>query len=316
MVRRILVSFIIGAMLAYISAPLVERIESRLPLPRVAAVGIFFAITLLPLAVIGLIVAPTLVQETAGLVARSRTLLTNVIIQLLGGEEVNLLGNDVEADMIASQIIDSLGAFLGQPGEAIHVVALVLEIILDIVLSLVMMFYFLVDRERFGRALLLLFPEHVRPDVQKAAGKVHIALGHYLRGLLFLVVLMSTVTWVGMTFLFHLPFSLAIAIATGFLETIPLLGPILAGAIAATVGLEYGGVSMAIWIIVYYYIVRQAEDQFVAPYVLGRAVQLHPVLAIFAVLAGGTLAGVLGMILAIPVAATVRVVMDHWQLLD
>ncbi|MBI4317603.1 MAG: AI-2E family transporter [Chloroflexi bacterium] len=315
-VRRILVPFVIAGVLAYILSPIVSRMEKRLPLPRLAVVSLFFALTLLPLGAIAVVLAPTFIQETVGLFTRAPDILTSIMVQLFGAERVNILGQEVAASEIAGQILGSLTGFLGQPTEAIHIATVAVELILNAVLSIVLLFYFLADRDRLGEALLLLLPEHWRPDAREMAEQIHVVLGRYLQGVLFLVALMSAVTWVGLTFLFRLPFALPIAIATGFLEVIPLFGPIAAGAIAATVGLEHGGVSLAIWVIAFYYVVRQTEDQLVAPYVLGRAVELHPVVAIFAVLAGGLLAGILGMMLAIPIAATVKVVMDYWQLLD
>lgn len=315
-VRGILVPFIIAAVLAYAFSPIIGQMERRSRLPRLAVVTLFFVLTLLPLALIVTALAPRLLEETARLAARVPHILTAIMVQLLGGEAVEILGQEVQAQEIASQILASLRDFLGQPTEAIHVAMATLQLILNTVLSLVLLFYFLVGYERFADAGLLLLPQHVRPGAREAAEKIHVVLGHYLRGLLFLILLMSVVTWLGLTLLFRLPFALPIAIATGFLEIIPLFGPITAGAIAAIVGLEHGGVPLAAWIIVFYYVVRQIEDQLVAPFVLGRAVELHPVIAIFAVLSGGLLAGILGMILAIPAAAAIKVVMDYWQLRD
>ncbi len=315
-VRAILVPFVVGGVLAYISSPIIDRVERRLPLPRVAVVGLFFVLVFVPLAVIGIVLAPAFLRETSGLLARAPDILTSIVGQVLGGEPVEVLGRVVVARDIAGLMLGALSGFFGQPSEAIHVATAALRFVLYAVLSLVLLFYFLVDRERFFKAVLLLLPEHLRGGVQETAEKIHAALGRYLQGLLALVVLMSVVTWLGLYFLFHLPYALPIAIATGFLEIIPLVGPIAAGAIATIVGLEHGGVSLAVWIAVFYYVVRQAEDQVVAPFVLGKAVELHPVVAIFAVLAGGVLAGVLGMMLAIPAAAAVKVIIDHWHLHD
>jgi predicted PurR-regulated permease PerM len=92
---------------------------------------------------------------------------------------------------------------------------------------------------------------------------------------------------------------------------IPLIGPVLAGTIAAIVGLVHGGTGEMFGIIVAYIVLRQIEDQFVMPIVVGRAVHLHPLVPIFAVLTGGAIAGILGAILAVPTAAAVRVTLDY-----
>src|ERR671931_345742 len=108
----------------------------------------------------------------------------------------------------------------------------------------------------------------------------------------------ASVTFLVLHFIFHLRFALPIAIATGFLEVIPVIGPISAGAIACVVALGQDGVTQALWVALAYLILRQLEDQLIMPQVVGRVVHLHPLVTICAVLAGGAVAGVLGMVLA------------------
>ncbi|MBV9359148.1 MAG: AI-2E family transporter, partial [Chloroflexi bacterium] len=132
-----------------------------------------------------------------------------------------------------------------------------------------------------------------------------------LRGQLILVVLMSTVTFIVLEWIFHLPYALWLGIMTGILELIPLLGPFTAGTIACAVALSQGGPTEAIGVGLTYFALRELEDQLVMPVVVGRAVHVHPLLTIFAVLTGERIAGVLGMILAVPIAAGIKVVLDY-----
>src|ERR1041385_9114060 len=122
---------------------------------------------------------------------------------------------------------------------------------------------------------------------------------------------MSLVTFGILEWGFHLPYSLWVAILTGILETIPLIGPIAAGAIACMIGLAQGGPPEAAELAIVYFVLRQVEDQLVLPLVLGRAVHVHPLVTIFAVLTGEKIGGVLGMILAVPIAAAIKVVLDY-----
>ena len=143
------------------------------------------------------------------------------------------------------------------------------------------------------------------------ASHVHVVLEQYLRGQLFLILLMSVVTYIVLSLGFHLPYALPIAIATGVLEIIPLFGPLVAGAIASVVAVVSGGLPVMIGVIVAYFVLRQVEDQLVMPFVVGRAVHLHPLVTIFAVLTGSAAAGVLGAVMAVPVTAGLRVVLDY-----
>jgi predicted PurR-regulated permease PerM len=153
-------------------------------------------------------------------------------------------------------------------------------------------------------------PEH-RDHVQWLSAEIHRVLGRYLRGQLLLIGLMSVVTFLILEWAFRLPYALWIGILTGVLEVIPLLGPITAAALACTVGFAQGGANEAATLAITYLLLRQVEDQLVMPIILGRAVHVHPLVTIFAVLAGERIAGVLGMILAVPLAAAIKVVLDY-----
>jgi predicted PurR-regulated permease PerM len=141
-------------------------------------------------------------------------------------------------------------------------------------------------------------------------------LGRYIRGQLILVVLMSTVTTIGLTIL-GVPYSVLLGVLTGILETIPFVGPITAGAIACLVALGHPNpfgwsqVAYVAVVAVMYTVLRHAEDYLVIPAIIGRAVRLHPAIVIFSLLSGGALFGLLGIVLAVPVAATMRLVLIY-----
>jgi predicted PurR-regulated permease PerM len=141
-------------------------------------------------------------------------------------------------------------------------------------------------------------------------------LGRYIRGQLILVTLMSSVTTIGLTVL-GVPYSVLLGVTTGVLETIPFVGPITAGAIACLVALghpnPFGWSQLAYVgaIAVMYTVLRHAEDYFVIPLVIGRIVRLHPALVIFSLLSGGAAFGLIGVVLAVPVAATLRLVLIY-----
>lgn len=114
-------------------------------------------------------------------------------------------------------------------------------------------------------------------------------------------------------------YALSVAVATGFLELIPLIGPWTAGAIAVTIALfqettpfGWSNPALALAVGVTYFALRQLEDAFVIPLVIGRIVHLHPLLVIFVLVIGTTLGGVLGLILAVPVAAVLKIVVSFF----
>ena len=125
-------------------------------------------------------------------------------------------------------------------------------------------------------------------------------LGKWLRGQLLLIALVAAVAYIGLGPVLHLPYALALAVLTGILEIIPLIGPLIATAIVAVDAFARGGVRLAAAVIVFYFVLRQVEDQVVMPVVIGRAVHLHPIVTIFAVLVGLSVYGVLGGLLGVP----------------
>jgi predicted PurR-regulated permease PerM len=156
-----------------------------------------------------------------------------------------------------------------------------------------------------------------RKDFIDLLDKVNLSLGGYLRGQILLVIIMSTATSIVLTIL-GVRFALVLGIITGFLELIPLIGPWIAGGLAALTAFLTGGnhfgldpTSLALLIGLIYLSLRMLEDYLVIPQLLGRLTRLHPVIVLFAVLAGGSLAGALGFILAVPVAASLRVLLEY-----
>src|SRR5262249_865643 len=200
---------------------------------------------------------------------------------------------------------------IGSPNQAIQAIPVGFELTLDLLLVVLGLVYMLIDGGRFWHWVLRFVPPEHRAHVDYVSIQIHHVLGRYLRGQLFLIVLMSTVTFIVLETIFHLPYALWIGILTGFLEIIPLIGPITAGAVACLVGFERGGGNEAAALAFTYLILRQAEDQLIMPMVVGRAVHVHPLVTIFAVLTGEKVAGVLGMILAVPIAAAIKVVLDY-----
>jgi predicted PurR-regulated permease PerM len=200
---------------------------------------------------------------------------------------------------------------LGTPSQAIQAIRVGFELTLAVMLVFLSLVYLLIDGQNFFAYVLRFVPLEHRAHVERLSAEIHRVLGRYLRGQLVLIVLMSAVTFAILEWGFRLPYALWIGILTGVLEVIPLIGPIVAGVIACTVGFSQGGPTEAAALAITYVILRQVEDQLVMPIIVGRAVHVHPLVTIFAVLTGERIAGILGMILAVPIAAAVKVVLDH-----
>jgi predicted PurR-regulated permease PerM len=309
--RGVLAPFVIAAVLAYIISPLVDELEARFRSRRIAVVAVLYVVLL---ALIGAgiwLLEVRLAQEARALRVAGPDLMEAAFVRLLGSQQIDLLGQSVDPRLLAQWTREQLNEFLGRPTDAVQLFQHAIEWVAKLLLTLIALFYFLLDGRRFGQYVQRFIPADRRHHVAEVAGAIHLVLGRFLRGQVFLIVLMSMVNYIVLEFVFGLPYALPIAIVSGILEVIPLLGPILAGAIASAVALVHGGVGEMIGVIIAYVVLRQIEDQFVMPIVVGRAVHLHPLVPIFAVLTGGSIAGILGAVLAVPAAAAVRVTLDY-----
>ncbi|MBI3965221.1 MAG: AI-2E family transporter [Chloroflexi bacterium] len=307
----VLAPFIVAGILAYVLTPLVNWIAERSRVRRTVAALFVFFLVVVAIGGTGWFIEYRLSTEMRRLRTESPSLVEAISHRLTGGEPVSIFGQELTPRELAARINAIMAETLDRPTDALNVVRAAVELAVRTVITLIALAYLLVDGHRFGMFLFRFVPADHRDRVDKIAGDIHLALGRYLRGQLLLIVIMSAVTYACLEWWFHLPYALPIAIASGFLEIIPLIGPVMAGGIAAAVGFAHGGVAEAGWLALLYLVLRQAEDHMLMPLIVGRAVHVYPLFTIFAVLTGGHLFGVLGALLAVPFAAATKIVMDY-----
>jgi predicted PurR-regulated permease PerM len=305
--RDVIGPFVVAGVIAYAFSPVVSAGTRRTGWHRGVVVGIGYAIALFLIAIAAVLVGQKLLRELADLTRGGPDALAALLRQLAGGDTIVIGGQTVSVQEIADQVEAAITRIVGSPGDALHVASEVGTFLLHAFLTIVVTFYFLLDGPRMGTFALRLLRPEVRPRAREILADVHEVLGTWLRGQMLLIVLVAAVAYVVLGPILHIPNALAIGVLTGVLEIIPLIGPIVAGGIAALAGFAHGGTGLAIVVIVVYVIIRQVEDQLVMPVVIGRAVHLHPVVTIFAVLVGLSAFGILGGLLGVPVAAALNV---------
>ncbi|HET7472470.1 MAG TPA: AI-2E family transporter [Candidatus Limnocylindrales bacterium] len=306
--RGVLGPFIVAAVVAYAFSPLVSAGIRRTGWPRVAVVGVGYVVAAIVIVIVVALLAGRIAHEIGLLASGGPDALETTLRQLLGTDRIEIGGQTILVADIAKEIqLRAVGLFT-EPGDAIHVAASVGEVGLQLILTVIVTFYFLVDGEAMMDKLVALLPIEHRGRTVDVLGRIHDILGKWLRGQILLIALVSAVAYIGLGPVLHLPYALLLALLTGVLEIIPLVGPIFATGIVAVDAFARGGAGVAAAVIVFYFVLRQVEDQVVMPVVIGRAVHLHPVVTIFAVLVGLSLYGVLGGLLGVPIAAAANVV--------
>ncbi|MGH2468018.1 MAG: AI-2E family transporter [Candidatus Limnocylindrales bacterium] len=309
--RDVLAPFVLAAALAYAFTPLVDRVVAASAWPRLAVVGAGYAAALGVLGVLVWLIAGPLLNELDLLAHDGPHALAILIRQLVGADSVVVGGMIIPVDALARAVGDVLIGSLASPGGALHAASATGQFLLDAVLVLIVTFSMLLDGARAWAFALGLVPEPERTRLRRVAARIHLVLGRWLRGTFLLVGLVALALYLVLGPLLHLPYALALAILSGVLEVIPLVGPLVAAGLAVLVAFGAGGLGLAVLVAVVYLVVREVEDQLVMPIVIGRAVDLHPAVTIFAVLVGLSAFGILGGLLAVPAAAALNVTLQE-----
>jgi predicted PurR-regulated permease PerM len=203
-------------------------------------------------------------------------------------------------------------ALESQSGTVVSGTVVAFEVITGLVLALVTTFFVLKDGDRFGRWLLTFVPEHRRPLARRLAAKSWATLGGYLRGSATLGLIEGTI--IGTTvWLVGGALAVPVAVITFFAAFLPFAGAVLAGAVAVLVTLVSAGFTPAVIVLVVAVLVQQFDNDLLAPIVFGRNLELHPLIVLGAIVAGSTLFGAFGAVLAVPVTAVTLNVVAEWR---
>jgi len=308
--RAILTPFILAAIFAYIFNPVVNFFTHKVKLPRTISILIIYLILVGVIVFFGVIFTTRIFEESAEL----RAYITSMIKGTKS--QINTLPDFIRP--AASDLLISLEkSRIFTPSYWISLFPQAISRIISFFLFLVAGFYFLKEGNVIFDKVLNFIPKDLRIDTEIMFRRMNKVFGNYLRGQIFLVVLVSVILYIALAIL-GVRFALVLAVFSGFAEIIPILGPIFAGAVAALVVLISGTANFpmptiqgAIIVVVIYFVVRELEDYFVIPHVMGKVADLHPLIILFAVIAGGHLFGILGLILAVPIAGAIKILLTY-----
>jgi len=310
-VRGVLLPFVIAGALGFVLSPVVERLRSRLRLPRwIAALCVY----LLVLAFVcggGYWLAPVVAADFTDLVDRAPELVHRLIGYLAVDGRLVLIGRTVDVDAAVENLLGALRSYLlGPAGLALGSIGI--AAIFGGVLAMVLLAYFLFTGPALRRGLLWVVPPNHRDEVHRLAVKVAPILRRYFLGLAVVVFYTSSIAWLVFALAFRLPHAPLLALTVGVLELIPVLGPATSIALVGLAAMQQGSFPVMIGLVVFAVVLRVSIDQLVGPLVLGRATYLPPPVIIFAFLSGAAFLGILGLVLAVPVAATIKIVLSHY----
>ena len=310
--------FVIGIATALLLDGTVVRLKSK-GLSRGAAVAIVFGLSLLIFAGALAIVIPIIAAQASSLIAHwsdySDEIQGYVTDELQRHRTIGTyhLPTDFSdlTSKLSGQFSTLLQKFFGTlSGALLGSVTLVLQIVITIIIT----FYLLMDIDRLQARLLFFLPENKRATASSIASDVGGVFVGYLRGLLTVCALYgvsTTMLFLGLSF--HSSqlseYALLIGAVAGVLYAVPYLGALSIALLTFILAFVSGGIGFGIFAVVLTLILNQVFDNLITPRVVGGGVGLHPVLALFALVVGGELFGFWGLLLSVPIAASIQVVL-------
>ncbi|MBT2772100.1 AI-2E family transporter [Halomonas sp. ISL-60] len=311
----VLMPFIAGMILAYLADPLANRFQ-RWGMNRPFAVSSVFLVLLIVLVVSLLILIPLLVQQLKQL-GEAIPGIFNWVENTLAPQVQEWTGYDLTAELTNARetLVENwrdaggyLAQALGQIGRSGMAFA---SWITYVALIPVVTFYLLLDWNRLLTNIANLIPRQWADDTFRLARRCDEVLSSFLRGQLLVMLCLGIIYAVGLT-LMGLNFGLLIGFVSGLVSIVPFLGFIVGLVIALVVALfQYATWWAVLGVILVFSIGQMAESVILQPKLLGDKIGLHPVAVIFAVLAGGNLFGLTGVLLALPVAAVILVLLKE-----
>ncbi len=313
-IKNVLLMLFVVMILVAAMSPTVEWLQKR-KIPKLLSVIIVFLILLLFLGLLAFIVFPPLLGQL-------QQFATEFPVRL----EEFINDNDTQIKIISVQdwlkdagLVDNLGQALDIAYSQVNNLSEILisqtfglinAVILGVTIF-ALTFYLLLEEEGMKNFLMTILPHQKQVSIFNTLQKVNKKTGLWLRGQLIVSTTIGLMTYVGMLIL-GVKFPVVLAIVAGILSIIPIVGPIIAVIPAVMVALTQSPL-LALAVILVTMFIQQIEGQFITPKIMGKIVGLSPVTVISSLLIGGTLAGVWGMMIAIPAAAAVSVIIQEWD---
>jgi predicted PurR-regulated permease PerM len=311
--RATLIAFLFAIFFAYLMSPLVNHLE-RLLKGRGRAIAVIYALLIALVVVFFVLVGPRVTHEGA----RLGQSLPGLLNQLSSGQIANQLGSEHGWSRATTEFVQE---FLVTHQDDITQVAqrvglrtadVAKEAWLLIIVPLLSIF-FLKDGRSFSDFLLSTVQSRPQREfLENVLNDLNQMLAHFIRAQLTLAALTLVVysAFLGAT---GVNYALVLGTVGGLLEFIPVVGP-LAGALTIVTVAVLTGYPHWIVLLVFLGVWRLIQDYVSSPRIMGESMELHPLAAIFGVMAGGEVAGILGIYLSIPVMASLRIVFRRWRL--
>jgi predicted PurR-regulated permease PerM len=315
-VSAILSPIIISLILAYILSPIADLVSVRLRVKRTLAVVAVYLVLIAVLITVPALLIPALIDQIQDFIEG-----VPALVEQIGefSEQPLSVGNlTLDLTAVYGQASSSIQTILTSMGtQAINILTNIASAIIMLFFILVASFYLVKDSALIARWVEEATPPAYRHDVRELRARMTASWNAFLRGQLILMIVMGLAVGTTMA-LIGLPNAWLFGLLFGLLEVIPNLGPVIASVPAVLVAYFQGSTVLnisngwfAVLVIVINFALQQLENNYLVPRIMGQSLHLHPVVVLVAAIIGAQLAGILGILLAAPVVATLRILAEY-----
>jgi len=301
--RMVIGVFLISIVLSLGLDPFVSLLE-RLRIPRLLGSIFTFFIGILLVASIAYFVAPFAIAEAgsfAAYVSAKLSVLLNVNLPSFSLDDIRTSVSEAFGffGLSGASLTGAIGGAIG--GVATRIALTIATIMIS--------FYLTVERDGTERLLKAILPEPYERAALSVFSDFKTRIRRWFSAQLLLSIIMGTVTGLGM-WLLGVQYAFILGILAAVFELVPMIGPVIAGAASFFVATT-DSFSLGIYTIIFFMLMQQLENHVLLPFVMGKTVKVHPVMTIVSILVGGQVAGLLGMVLAVPLAVLVQEVFSY-----
>lgn len=308
-ITAIILAFILNPVVDYFCKLRIWPVKQGIP--RGFAVLMAFLCTVLLLIVVGTFVFLPFINEFDKFVANLPVLIAKIQrISIVIHERISTADLPGNLPNLVEQIVSSAASFsVDLASKIVNAIFSFASRVIELVVVPVLTYYFLRDWHILKENFLSMFPGEHRPKVRTIVEEMAVVISGYIRGQFWISVAVGLMVFSGM-YLLGVEYPLVLGLLATLTETIPIIGPIV-GAAPAILLAYLASPALAVKVLFFFLIVHQLENHIIVPNIMGHTIDLHPSIIIIVLLIGSQLLGIIGMILAVPVAALLKVLIKN-----
>ncbi|HOK63590.1 MAG TPA: AI-2E family transporter [Soehngenia sp.] len=307
----IMLAIILSIILAYFLNPLVNYLQKK-GLKRTVSTAIVYIGIVIVLVILLISFIPRTGKEIKNLAENLSIYINNfnVFIDKIYAAYSNVLGDTPELLKSIEKVIETNTEKLQEAisnglTNLISGISGFLSKAVTLILIPIITFYFLVDKNYFVKKVKEHIPEKYKDDILGLSQQINDVMNQFIKGRLFMAIFVGTMTAIFLLIM-DVQFAIVIGFITAIADIVPYIGPFL-GFLPAVILAFFSSPLKALWVGVFFVVIQWIENNILAPKVLGQSIGLHPLTVLLALIIGGGIFGVLGMILAVPVTAIMMI---------